>query len=204
MTALISLVLFDMDDVLSYYDRSARVDHFSALSGHTHETVHQAIWGSGLEDRADAGLITDDEYLAAIGETLGCRVTRNDWLAARRASMSPNLEVLALARSLAARYRVAVLTNNCRLVTDNIHYLNPMVAELFGPHVYASASFGAAKPAARTYLSCLDSLGVSAAETLFIDDLEVNVTGAINAGLHGHVFTGAASLSEELARRKLL
>jgi HAD superfamily hydrolase (TIGR01509 family) len=89
-------------------------------------------------------------------------------------------------------------------VTDNIHYLNPMVAELFGPHVYASASFGAAKPAARTYLSCLDSLGVSAAETLFIDDLEVNVTGAINAGLHGHVFTGAASLSEELARRKLL
>ncbi|MFL9959168.1 HAD family phosphatase [Paraburkholderia nemoris] len=204
MTALISLVLFDMDDVLSHYDRSARVDHLSALSGRTHETVRQAIWGSGLEDRADAGLITGDEYLTALGEILGCRVTLDDWLISRCASISPNVEVLALVRSLAERCRVAVLTNNCQLVTDNIQYLNPAVAELFGPHVYASASFGAAKPAAHTYLRCLDGLGVSAAETLFIDDLEVNVAGAINAGLHGHVFTSAASLSEALKRRKLL
>jgi hypothetical protein len=51
MTAVISLVLFDMDDVLSHYDRSARVNHLSALSGQAPETVHQAIWGSGLEDR---------------------------------------------------------------------------------------------------------------------------------------------------------
>lgn len=204
MTALISLVLFDMDDVLSHYDRSPRVHHLSAISGRPPETVQQAIWGSGLEDRADAGLISDDEYLTALGEILGCRVTRDDWLAARRASISLNVEVLALARSLSARYRVAVLTNNCQLVTDNIQYLNPAVAELFGPHVYASASFGAAKPAPHVYLRCLDGLGVSAAETLFIDDLEVNVTGAIKAGLHGHVFTGAASLSEELERRRLL
>ncbi|MBK3839988.1 HAD family phosphatase [Paraburkholderia sp. SEWSISQ10-3 4] len=204
MTALISLVLFDMDDVLSHYDRSARVHHLSVVSGRTYETVREAIWESGLEASADAGLISDEEYLTAMGEILGCHVTRDDWLVARRASMSPNFEVLALVRKLSARYRVAVLTNNCRLVTENIQYLNPAVAELFGPHVYASASFGAAKPAAHTYLRCLDALGVSAAETLFIDDLEVNAEGAINAGLHGHVFTGAGSLSEELERRKLL
>ena len=125
-------------------------------------------------------------------------------VAARRALMSPNFEVLALVRKLFARYRVAVLTNNCRLVTDNIQYLNPAVAELFGPHVYASASFGAAKPATDTYQRCLDALGVSAAETLFIDDLEIDVEGAIKAGLHGHVFTGAGLLSEELERRKLV
>jgi putative hydrolase of the HAD superfamily len=193
-----------MDDVLSHYDRSARVDHLSAISGRTHETVRQAIWGSGLEDSADAGLISDEEYLTAMGEILGCHVTRDDWLAARRASISPNVEVLALVRKLSARYRIAVLTNNCQLVTDNIQYLNPAVAELFGPQVYASASFGAAKPAAHTYLRCLDAVGVSATETLFIDDLEVNVEGAISAGLHGHVFTGAGSLSDELERRKLL
>ncbi|SDH25348.1 HAD family hydrolase [Paraburkholderia phenazinium] len=204
MTALISLVLFDMDDVLSHYDRTARVNHLSVLSGRTPEAVHRTIWASGLEDRVDAGLISDDEYLIAMGELLGCRITRDDWLAARRASISPNLEVLALAQALSARYRIAVLTNNCRLVTENLQYLNPEVAELFGTHVYASASFGAAKPASHVYLRCLDVIGIGAAETLFIDDLEVNVTGAISAGLQGHVFTGAASLSRELERRKLL
>lgn len=83
-----------------------------------------------------------------MGERLRCRVTREDWLAARRASISPNIEVLALVSALSARHRVAVLTNNGRLVTDDIQYLNPAVAELFGPHVYASASFGAPKPPA--------------------------------------------------------
>jgi HAD superfamily hydrolase (TIGR01509 family) len=96
-------------------------------------------------------------------------------LAARRCH---KLEVLALATALAARHRVAVLTSNCRIVSDNIQYLNPAVAELLGHHIYASASFGAAKPTTHAYLRCLDGLGVSAAETLFIDDLEINVAEA--------------------------
>jgi len=204
MTASISLVLFDMDDVLSHYDRAARINHLSALSGQTPATVHQAIWGSGLEDRADAGSISDEEYLTTLGDLLGRHISRDDWLASRRASISPNLEVLALVTALAARHRVAVLTNNCRMVSENIQYLNPAVAELFGDQIYSSALFRAAKPAANAYLRCLDGLGVSAAETLFIDDLEINVAGAISAGLHGHLFTGAESLAAELRRFNLL
>jgi HAD superfamily hydrolase (TIGR01509 family) len=204
MTAAISLVLFDMDDVLSHYDRSARVIHLSALSGQTPENVHQAIWGSGLEYQADTGSIGDEEYLAKMGDLLGCRISREDWLASRRASITPNPDVLALATAVAARHRVAVLTNNCRMVADNIQYLNPAVAELFGRQIYASASFGAAKPAADAYLRCLDRIGASAAKTLFVDDLEINVAGALRAGLHGHVFTGAESLSAELLRLDLL
>ena len=204
MTAVISLVLFDMDDVLSHYDRSARVNHLSALSGQAPEIVHKAIWGSGLEDRADAGSVSDEEYLTTMGDLLGCRISRDDWLASRRASISPNTEVLALAQALSARHRVAVLTNNCRMVSDHIQFLNPAVAELFGDQIYSSASLGAAKPAVDVYLRCLDRLGASAAETLFVDDLETNVAGAISAGLHGHVFTGAKSLSAELRRLDLL
>jgi HAD superfamily hydrolase (TIGR01509 family) len=204
MTASPALVLFDMEGVLSHYDRSARVDHLSAVSGQTPDAVRHAIWGSGLEARADAGQISDDEYLSALGTLLGCPIHRDDWLAARRASITPYAEVIALAAKVAERSRIAVLTNNCRLVTDHIGYLNPPVAQLFGPHVYASASFGAAKPAAQAYLRCLDQLGVSATNTLFIDDTDTNVAGAVDAGLHGYKFVSADALSEELARRRLL
>ena len=85
MTASPALVLFDMEGVLSHYDRSARVDHLSAVSGQPPETVRHAIWGSGLEARADAGQISDEEYLSELGDLLSCRINRNDWLAARRA-----------------------------------------------------------------------------------------------------------------------
>lgn len=204
MTPVISLVLFDMDDVLSHYDRSARVNYLSALSGQAPETVHEVIWGSGLEDRADAGSVSDEEYLTTMGDLLGCRITREDWLASRRASILPNMEVLALVTALTARHRVAVLTNNCRMVSDHIQFLNPAVAKLFGDQICSSASLGAAKPSINVYLRCLDRLGGTAAETLFVDDLETNVGGAIRAGLHGHVFTGAESLSAELRRLGLL
>ena len=204
MTASPALVLFDMEGVLSHYDRAARVDHLSAVSGQTPEVVRYAVWGSGLEARADGGQITDDEYLSELGILLGCPIRRDDWLAARHASITPYAQVLALAARVAERSRIAVLTNNCRLVTDHIGYLNPPVAQLFGPHVYASASFGAAKPAAQAYLRCLELLGVDADETLFIDDTDTNVAGATNAGLHGYKFVSAEGLAEELKRWQLL
>lgn len=204
MTASITLVLFDMEGVLSRYDRAARVDCLAAISGCTAEAVRDAIWGSGLEARADAGQISDDEYLRELGALLNYPVSRADWLAARHASITPDESIIALAARLAEHHRIAILTNNCRLLTDHIGYLNPPVARLFGSHVYSSAAFGAAKPAAQTYLGCVEQLGVRAAQTLFVDDTDANVNGAIAAGLQGHKFVSAAQLSDELQRRGLL
>lgn len=204
MTVPITLVLFDMEGVLTHYDRVARAEHLAAATGRSPEQVRHAIWGSGLEARADAGEISDDQYLQELGQLLGCRVDRADWLASRRASITPNADTLALAARLSGRHRIAILTNNCRLVTDHIDYLNPVVARLFGKHVYPSAAFGATKPDVRAYLGCIGQLGCSAAQTLFIDDTEANVDGAIDAGLLGYRFVGADALSGELARRQLL
>jgi putative hydrolase of the HAD superfamily len=204
MTTAITLVLFDMEGVLSHYDRAARVAHLSAVSGQSADAVRHAIWGSGLEARADAGEIGDDEYLSALGDLLNCRIGRDDWLTSRRASITPNADTLALAARVAERRRIAVLTNNCGLMIDNMAYLNPAVARLFGVQIYACAWFGAAKPAAQAYLGCIERIGARADETLFIDDTEANVAGAIDAGLHAYRFTGAEALAEELARRALI
>lgn len=94
----------------------------------------------------------------------------------------------------------AVLTNNCGLVTDYLDYLNPPVAQLFGECVYACASFGATKPAAQAYLGCLAQLGVAPGETLFIDDGEANVQGALAAGLHACRFVDVETLARDLQR----
>ncbi|MFM0019320.1 HAD family hydrolase [Paraburkholderia azotifigens] len=204
MRSSIKLVLFDMEGVLSHYDRAARTQRMAQLTGKPPEAVRHAIWESGLEARADAGEITDDAYLRELGNMLGCAVSRDDWLTARHASITPDAETLALAAQVADHHSIAVLTNNCRLVTDHIGYLNPPVARLFGPHVYPSAAFGAAKPAAQAYLGCVRQLGVDADATLFIDDSDANVTGAIDAGLHAYKFTSADALSEELVRFNLL
>jgi glucose-1-phosphatase len=204
MTSPIALVLFDMEGVLSHYDRNARVERLTALTGVAPETVRHAIWGSGLEARADAGEISADEYLDALGDLLGRPVSRDEWLDSRRASITPNAAAVALAERVASRHPIAVLTNNCRLVTDHVDDLYPPVARVFGAHVYPSAAFGAAKPAARAYLGCIARFGAAPDATLFIDDTEANVTGAVDAGLNGYRFIDADGLERELARWRLL
>ncbi|WP_043287688.1 HAD family hydrolase [Paraburkholderia oxyphila] len=198
--AAIDVVLFDMEGVLSHYDREARAARLAALTGTTPEAVREAIWGSGLEARADAGELAPEVYLRALGELLGCAMDRETWLTARHASITPNDAAIALAGRTARRCRIAVLTNNCRLVTDHLDYLNPPVAELFGERVYASASFGAVKPAAQAYLGCLAQLGVAPRATLFIDDGEANVQGALDAGLHACRFVDVETLAQDLQR----
>lgn len=202
--AAIGVVLFDMEGVLSRYDRDARVASLAAATGAAPEAVRHAIWGSGLEARADAGELTPEAYLQALGAMLGCEVARDVWLASRRASIAPNDAALALAARVARRCRIAVLTNNSALVTDHLDYLNPPVARLFGAQIYSSAAFGAIKPAAQTYLGCVARLGAQPAQTLFIDDSEANVTGALAAGLQARHFVDAGALAHDLGRLGLL
>ncbi|MGU7772105.1 HAD family hydrolase [Burkholderia sp. MR1-5-21] len=204
MSLPIAWVLFDMEGVLTHYDRAARVARLAALTGRPPDLIRYAIWESGLEARADAGEITPDAYLQALGDLLNCHVSRDTWLDSRHASITPNGETLALAEQVAERHPIAVLTNNSRLVTDHLDYLNPPVARLFGMHVYASASFGAAKPAAQAYLGCVGQLGARPGATLFIDDTDANVAGAVDAGLLGYRYVDAPSLADELRARGVI
>ena len=79
----------------------------------------------------------------------------------------------------------------------------------FGLQKYADARiehcpFGAVKPAAQTYLGCVAQLGAQPQETLFIDDSEANVTGALDAGLQACHFVETESLASDLARLGLI
>jgi putative hydrolase of the HAD superfamily len=202
--ASIDLVLFDLDGVLCRYDRVARVEHLAASTGQSTEAVRHAIWGTGLESRADAGLVSDEDYLDELRRLLGGRLTLDDWVAARHASMTPDVEVLRLAKAISARARIAILTNNCRLLATHMDRACPEVAELFGGAIYGTASFGATKPAPEAYLGCLKALDVAPGAAFFIDDVALNVTGALQAGLEAYEFSSADALAQELRTRGLI
>jgi 2-haloacid dehalogenase len=67
-----------------------------------------------------------------------------------------------------------------------------------------SGDEGVLKPSREIFRRLLDRFDLEAAETLFIDDSEVNVEGARAAGLQAHHFAGAADLRRALADLGLL
>jgi putative hydrolase of the HAD superfamily len=200
----ISLVLFDMHDVLCRYDRAGRIADLARLSGTPADEIFANIWQSGFEDQADSGQLDEAAYLQGFGQRLNYPITRDEWLENRRRAMTPMPEVLDLLAAVQAKTPVAVLTNNHTLVRDHLDVLFPELAARCGDRSYVSAQFGAAKPDPAVYLACVAAAGGTPAETLFIDDGEKNIAGAEQGGLIGHVFTSPSNLAIALRQYGLI
>jgi glucose-1-phosphatase len=196
----ISVVLFDMNEVLCHYDRAARIMSLAHASGQPPSLIEAAIWGSGYEDLGDMGAMDADEYLRGFGERIGYVLSLEEWIAALKDAVTPLPEALALAAQIGREVRIAVLTNNNLLVARQIDTFFPELRPLFGDSIFVSAEFRARKPDPEIYRRCVDRLGVSPQATLFVDDSPINVAGAEQATLQGHCYTSAEVLAHALRR----
>ncbi len=195
--ALPQLVIFDMDDVLCHYEVGRRLRELARLAETTARDVRAALWDSGFEDLADAGGFSDPEqYLKEFGERLGYPITAQEWVAARRLAMIPNLDVLGLAQKIGEQAKLAIYTNNGPLVKSHLDDLFPEAARVF-QHRYCSFEFGTKKPDPESFTRLVKSLGQQPENCWFIDDKKSNVQGAIIAGLLGHRFVDFEGLQDE-------
>jgi putative hydrolase of the HAD superfamily len=180
-------ILFDMDDVLCRLDDEARIEYLHELCGMPHNDITYAIWGSGFEDRTDAGEFSAEDYLVEFGKRIDYPISLHEWCEYRKCGMTPYPEVLEFARGLMGSHKLGILTNNGLLLQQEIDTLFPELRLIFGNNIYCSAQFGCRKPSPEVFIKACQLLGFAPSETLFIDDLQVNVAGAVNAGLSGYV-----------------
>ena len=109
----------------------------------------------------------------------------------------PNRVMVEWVRTLGARgLKTAVISNISRTVGDCLRRTVKWL-ELFN-YLGFSGELRIAKPNPAIYHACLEALGVPAAQTLFIDDREVNVAAARAVGMHGIVFRSAEELHADL------
>lgn len=194
----IKALIFDMDDVLCRYDDAVRIKRLAALAGVSEAHIRTEIWESDYFDRADRGEWTADGCLAEFSVRLGYPLTRAEWIEARGAAMTPFEDMLAFVARVRSHMRVALLTNNDRLLGETLDDLFPQLRPLFGAHLYVSAELDLAKPDPAIFRHIVARLGVAPQEALFVDDLQDNVDGARMAGLHAHQFNGFDALREAL------
>ena len=183
-----ALVIFDMDDVLCHYQLGKRLRFLAELANTTARDVRAAVWDSGFEDAADSGGYSDpEEYLKEFAKRLGYPITREQWLEARKLSMTPIAETLALAEAIKRHATIAIYTNNGPLVKEHLDVLLPEAAAIFDLR-FCSYEFGTKKPDPQSFTRLVNLLGRKPEDCWFIDDKRSNVQGARIAGLTGHHF----------------
>ncbi len=201
----VEVAIFDLDDVLCRYDLGARLRALSRISGKMPRDIRAALWDSGFEDAADAGRYqTSEEYLAEFGRRLGHEITRAQWIEARRTSIVPWPDMLALAARIAAGTRVALFTNNGPLMKEGLAEVFPEAAGLFGADCYYSFELLTKKPDPESYRRLVARLGIKPEVTWFTDDKKSNVEGARLAGLATHHFVSRDALLKEAIRLHLI
>ncbi len=110
--------------------------------------------------------------------------------------MTPNPEVLDLARRMGEKARLAIFTNNGPVLKLHLGELFPEAAAIFAER-YCSCEFAARKPDPASFLRLLEKAGVQPQDAWFIDDKHSNVEGARLAGLMGHHYRSPELLAAE-------
>lgn len=196
---MIRNVVFDIGNVLVRWDSRGIVEAAFGVSGdEAHARWHALfveadIWralnrGEHTEAGAkrafvEAGHLSHDEaerLFAALYESLHLLE-----------DTPPLMERLA-----AAGYRLFALTDNVREIVAHLSDKHEWWAMFEG--VTNSAELGCLKPDPRMYRHVLETNGLAAEETVFLDDMPGNVAGARAAGMHAFVFTDAAQAERDL------
>ena len=177
------LVLLDFDGMLASYSHTVRFAHLARSTGCSSARVRRALMDEGLEARYDAGLLSTGEYLHQLGDALGAPIDAATWCAARRASTHVDPDTEACVSALAGRVAVGILSNNGLLMGEVIRALVPSWFPRLDGAMLLSGALGARKPETAAFQRALAHFGVSAGDTLFVDDSATNVAAAAGLGL---------------------
>jgi putative hydrolase of the HAD superfamily len=182
--------------------------HVQEEQGIPLESLGRAMWAATQERGEnplfplERGELSEPDFLAIVGEALEREVGRPvemEGFADRYwAQLSPNDEMIAYLRSLRGRgLRLALLTNNVVEWEPRWRSVWP-IDELFEV-VVDSAFVGTRKPEPEIYAITLERLGLPAGACAFVDDVEVNVQAAREAGMHGILYRDTPRTVIELA-----
>jgi FMN phosphatase YigB (HAD superfamily) len=191
-------VLIDMGGVLCDVDEQRA---YAAWEAHTKlpgEVLRAELYDRGLKEEFDKGLKQPGGVSLFLKYRFEIPLTKSDWANIWGAAVSANAAMDDFARALAVHVPIALAST-----TDKVHHTKLQgelkCLELFRAQA-VSYEIGYIKPDPRFYHRAIEMLGTAAASTVFIDDREENVQGAVDAGMQGLRFISLEKLREDLAR----
>ena len=184
-------IIFDLGNVIIDIDFDLTFREFSKLSSkYSWKEVRYFIKEKGIWEDYEKGIINDEKFRETLRNEL--KIKASD-LELDRAfcgllqKIQP--ERIELLQKLSQKYRLFILSN-----TSNIHFqqVEKMLFESSGINnfdqifekIFLSFEMGKLKPEVEIYQQVLKEANIQSHETLFLDDMLVNLEAAATLGIH--------------------
>lgn len=187
---MIRNVVFDMGNVLIRFDPVHFVERAGIENKEDRQALLDAVFHSPEWPLMDRGDLDESDLYEIARRRLPERLhaAAHELIFSWERPMEPIPGMADLARDCkAAGMKVYLLSNASRRQTE--YWPDIPGSECFDGAVI-SALLRLVKPDAAIYRALLERYRLNAEETVFIDDMPVNVAGAIEAGMRGIVFDG--------------
>lgn len=185
-------IIFDLGGVLLNIDFKLTGEAFKQLGVTGFSDFYSKEAANHLFEKLETGFISNEDFYAEMQRYCRPGTSFNEIQVAWNAILvSFRKESVTYLPTLKKRYDLYLLSN-----TNSIHHIkfSNFFREDFDYEfdtnfikAYYSHEMHQRKPYVETYLYVLESSGLDAASTLFIDDTGVNIEGAKRAGLQTHL-----------------
>ena len=182
-------VIFDFGQVLVRFDPIYMTSRYVSDEDDVRD-VANVLFDRLYWDRLDAGTIDDEEVVRLASQRVPQRL-RNaiadvyyNWIY-NIPEIEGMREAIAICREKG--FGVYLLSNISHYFADRKEEIQ--ILSLLDGYVF-SAQCGSVKPSKDIFAHTCDKFGLDPSQTLFVDDSEKNIKGAIDFGLNGYLFDG--------------
>lgn len=195
-------VVFDYGNVLCLPQQPLDVESMASLCGMAISRFRELYWKTRL--RYDSGALDGNTYWGGLaredGKVFSAAQIAELVILDATSWSRPNPATLAWLDQLrGAGLRVGLLSNMppeiARFLQAQCDWFDRFDSLTF------SCDVGQVKPGPAIYEICLKELQLPAEEVLFLDDIAVNVEGAVAVGIHGMIFDTLESTVARVGER---
>jgi len=192
-------IYFDLGNVLVFFDHEIASRQIAQLANVSVDIVRREVFHSSLQSDYERGLISSQEFVQRLSQTLDRPLPIEETLEAASAIFDPHEEIVDSIEGLRkADYRLGILSNTC---DAHWNWLMKQNYKVLGPWfdvIALSYEMQCAKPDLDIYRKAEAMAGVPAERIFFTDDRLDNIQGADRAGWITHHFTGLAGFQQRI------
>jgi HAD superfamily hydrolase (TIGR01509 family) len=196
----IAPVISDLGRVVLWFDNGVFLRKLADRAGRPYDEVKAIVHGDlALIRRFDGGAVTPADFCKQVTAAVGAAMSYDEFYEIYNDIFTPNPPAIdVLARVKAAGHKTLLLSNTD---PERFGFVKRRFPEIFFFDGYVlSYELKLLKPDPAIYLAAARLAGAEPAECAFIDDMEENVKGAVEAGLNGIRYTLETDLAAELRK----